>query len=82
MKQQNDESMVESIKKITASVLILAVLFFSILAILSIWDIIEVERIFRKSIMTMVVIFCASVVILFVFFNFLKSDDRNNTPPR
>lgn len=74
--------MVDSIKKVTASVLILAVLFFSTLAILSIWDIIQVERILRKSIMTMVVIFSASVVILFVFSNFLKGEDPNNQPPR
>ncbi|MEQ9188882.1 MAG: hypothetical protein RLP15_14205 [Cryomorphaceae bacterium] len=74
--------MVESIKKVTASVLILAVLFFSTLAILSIWDIIQVERILRKSIMTMVVIFSASVVILFVFSNFLKGEGGNNQPPR
>lgn len=75
--------MVDNIKKITASVLILAVLFFSVLAVLSIWDIIEVEQVFRKSLLTLVVIFCSSVVILFVFSNFLKSDEnRGNHPPR
>ena len=75
--------MVDSIKKITASILILAVLFFSVLAVLSIWDIIEVEQVFRKSLLTLVVIFCSSVVILFVFSNFRKSDDqRGNHPPR
>ena len=75
--------MVDNMKKITASVMIIAVLFFSTLAILSIWDIIEIERILRKSILTMVVIFCASVVILFVFSNFMKGNDRDgNLPPR
>jgi predicted acyltransferase len=74
--------MVDSMKKITASVLILATLFFSVLAVLSIWDIIEVERILRKSILTMVVIFCASVVILFVFSNFMKDNSNGNLPPR
>ncbi len=75
--------MIDSIKKITASILILAVLFFSVLAVLSIWDIIEVEQVFRKSLLTLVVIFCSSVVILFVFSNFLKGDDnRGNQPPR
>jgi len=75
--------MVENIKKITASVLILAVLFFSVLAVLSIWDIIQVEQVFRKSLLTLVVIFCSSVVILFVFSNFLKSDDnRRDSSPR
>lgn len=74
--------MVESMKKVTAAVLIMAVLFFSTLAILSIWDIIEIERILRKSILTLVVIFCASVVILFVFSNFMKGDDNRNLPPQ
>jgi len=75
--------MVENIKKITASVLILAVLFFSVLAVLSIWDVIQVEQVFRKSLLTLVVIFCSSVVILFVFSNFLKSDEnRGNQPHR
>ena len=73
--------MFDNMKKITASVLILAVMFFSALAVLSIWDIIEVEQVFRKSLLTLVVIFCASVVILFVFSNFLKDQDRGNQAP-
>jgi len=81
VKPQNDPIMIESMKKVTASVLILAVLFFSTLAILSIWDLIEVERIFRKSLFTLVVIFCASAVILFIFSNFLKGNDQGNLPP-
>lgn len=74
--------MFDSIRKITAAIMIVAVLFFSSLAVLSIWDIIEVEQVFRKSLLTLVVIFCASVVILFVFSNFFKDNDRGgNQPP-
>jgi glucan phosphoethanolaminetransferase (alkaline phosphatase superfamily) len=74
--------MLESIRKFTAGLLILAILFFSALAILSIWDIIQVEQVFRKSLLTLVVIFCAAIVILFVFSNFFKDNNSNqNQPP-
>lgn len=36
--------MESGLKKITASVLIIATLFFATLAVLSIWDIIQVEK--------------------------------------
>ena len=82
-KRQNDHHMENGIKKLTASILILAVLFFSTLAVLSIWDMIEIEHIFRKSLLTLVVIFSASAIILFVFSNFLRGDDlRGNNPPK
>lgn len=74
--------MFDNIRKFTAGLLILAVLFFSALAILSIWDIIQIEQVFRKSLLTLVVIFCAAIVILFVFSNFFKDNDQNrNQPP-
>jgi len=68
--------MANNIKKLTAVLLIMAVLFFSTLSVLSIWDIIEIEQIFRKSLLTLVVIFCAAVVSLFIFSNFLKPEDE------
>lgn len=75
--------MVSGLKKLTAAILVLAVLFFSTLAVLSIWDIINVEQVFRKSILTLVVIFCAAVIILFVLSNFFKSDSLGrNQPPQ
>jgi len=75
--------MVNNLKKISAAVLIFAVLFFASLAILSIWDIIDVEQIMRKSIYTLIVIFSAAIVILFVLSNFFKNDGGNNSfPPR
>lgn len=69
------------LKKVIATLLVIAVLFFSTLAVLSIWDIISVEQVFRKSLLTLVVIFCAAVIILFVLSNFLKSDQGRNWPP-
>ncbi|MEX2596371.1 MAG: hypothetical protein WEC59_05510 [Salibacteraceae bacterium] len=74
--------MFEGIRKFTAGILIFAVLFFSTLAVLSIWDIIEIEKVFQKSLLTLVVIFCAAVVILFVFSNFFKNNQNSgNQPP-
>ena len=75
--------MENGIKRLTATVLILAVLFFSTLAVLSIWEVIDIDRIFRKSLLTLVVIFSASAIILFVFSNFLRGDDgRGNILPK
>jgi uncharacterized membrane protein len=73
--------MESGLKKITASVLIIATLFFATLAVLSIWDIIQVEKIFQKSFFTLIVIFCASGIMLFIFTNFFKnkSNDHNES---
>ena len=64
--------MEKGLKKVTATVLVLATLLFATLAVLSIWDIIQIEQIFRKSLFTLIVNFSASAIILFVFTNFFR----------
>jgi hypothetical protein len=64
--------MEKGLKKVTATVLVLATLLFATLAVLSIWDNIQIEQIFRKSLFTLIVIFSASAIILFVFTNFFR----------
>jgi len=64
--------MEKGLKKVTATVLVLATLLFATLAVLSIWDIIQIEQIFRKSLFTLIVFFSASAIILFVFTNFFR----------
>lgn len=68
--------MAEVIKKFTAVLLIISVLFFATLTILSIWDIIQVEKLFRKSAWTFVVLLFSSIIILFIYSNFFK--DKKN----
>ena len=56
-------------------------LFFATLAILGIWDIIEIENIAWKSLYSIFVIFVASAIILFIFSVIYKNGDEKNPPP-
>lgn len=56
-------------------------LFFTTLAILGIWEIIEVKNIAWKSLYSIFVIFIASAIILFIFSVIYKSNDNLNPPP-
>jgi len=70
------------VRKGVALVLIGLVLFFMSLWILSIWDIIEIERVLSKSLMTLLVIFIGSGVMMFIFSLIYKSDEDNKRPGR
>jgi len=57
-------------------------LFFTTLAILGIWEIIDIKNIAWKSLYSIFVIFIASAVILFIFSVIYKgADDHLNSPP-
>jgi len=61
--------------------LALLTLFFTTLAILGIWDIIDVKNIAWKSLYSIFVIFIASAIILFIFSVIYKSGDDLPPPP-
>ena len=63
-------------KKIVAYILLVLVLFFMIIALLGIWDIINFKDVVTKLIHSLLVIFAASAVILFVFSVFIKEDEK------
>lgn len=54
-------------KKLTAYVLAVFVLIVTTLAVLAIWDVIELEDVMRKIMTSLLVIFASSVVTLFIF---------------
>jgi hypothetical protein len=56
-----------SVKKIIAYFLTGLVLIFSIVAILGIWDIVELEHLLNRMFQSMMVILVAAAVIVFVF---------------
>lgn len=67
-----------SIKRIIAYFLSALVLAFCILAILGIWDIIELENLLSRMFQSMMVILAAAAVIVFIFailFRDSRSDD-------
>ncbi len=65
-----------SIKKITAYILIALIIISTILGLLAIWEIIEVEDIMKKTLTSIFVIFIASVVSLFIFSSLHKDENK------
>lgn len=64
------------IKKVVSYTLIALVLMFTIIALLGIWDIIDLEQVVMRLIWTLIVIFAASAVVLFIFTVMLKDDEQ------
>ncbi|NOY36668.1 MAG: hypothetical protein GXO83_03745 [Chlorobi bacterium] len=58
--------MQRTLKKIVTWFLISLVLLFTVIAILGIWDVIDVDEVLRKILASLLVIFAASAVILFI----------------
>ena len=54
-------------KKFLAYGMSILVLLFMIIAILSIWDIILIEDVLWRSVKTLLVIFVASAIVMFIF---------------
>jgi dolichyl-phosphate-mannose--protein O-mannosyl transferase len=70
-----------SVKRVISYLLIGLVVIFTVLALLGIWDIISLEEVVRKMFMSLMVVFAASAVILFIFSVLIKDSDlpnRNN----
>jgi hypothetical protein len=51
------------------------VVVFTVIALLGIWDIISLEEIVRKMFLSLMVVFAASAVILFIFSVLIKDSD-------
>ena len=56
-----------SVKKIISYFMIILVLVFTIIALLGIWEIISLEDIIKKMFVSLMVVFAAAAVILFIF---------------
>jgi len=67
-----------ALKKTVAYILIGLVLIFTVLSILGIWEIIDLDYIMRKIVLSLLVVFAASAVMLFIFTILI----RNNEPPK
>lgn len=71
-------NMDNALKKTVAYILIGLVLTFTVLAILGIWEVINLDYILKKIVLSLLVVFAASAVILFVFSILI----RDNEPPK
>lgn len=67
-----------ALKKTVAYILIGLVLTFTVLAILGIWEVINLDYILKKIVLSLLVVFAASAVILFVFSILI----RDTEPPK
>lgn len=65
-------------KKTVSYILIACVLLFTVIAILGIWDIIELENIMTNTLFSLIVIFAASAIILFIYSVFMKDADKSD----
>ena len=56
-----------TVKIIVSYFLILLVLVFTVIGILGIWDVIDLDQVLQKILSSLIVIFAASAVVLFIF---------------
>jgi hypothetical protein len=63
-------------KKVVSYILVALVLIFTIVAILGIWGIIDLKNVMMNTIFSLIVIFAASAVILFIYTVFMKDSDQ------
>lgn len=66
--------MSNAVKKVISYFLIVLVLLFTIIALLGIWDIISLEDIIKKMFVSLMVVFAAAAVILFIFSVLIRED--------
>jgi hypothetical protein len=69
----------DTMKKIVSYILIACVLLFTIVAILGIWGIIDLKNVMMNTIFSLIVIFAASAVILFIYTVFMRDSDQNQS---
>ncbi len=72
--------MINSVRKVISYFMIVLVLVFTIIALLGIWDIISLEDIIRKMFVSLMVVFAAAAVILFIFSVLIKDDRPGQAP--
>ncbi len=65
----------KTVKKVISYFLIALVLLFTAVALLGIWDIISLEDIIKKMFVSLMVVFAAAAVILFIFTVLVRDED-------
>jgi len=65
------------LRKFASIILVALVFFFTVISILAIWDVIEIEHVLSKTFSSLLVIFTASAIVLFIFAVVYKNDHDN-----
>ncbi len=69
----------KNLKSLTAYVLIGFILIITIVSLLGVWDVISLDDVLKKIISSLLIIFVAAAVALFVF-SVMINNDNKNTP--
>lgn len=72
--------MARGLKKAASYILITLVIVVTVLTLLGIWDIIPIDFLFQKVALSLLTIFVAAVIVLFIFSVIIK--DNNSQTPR
>ena len=69
-----------NIKRVVSYILIGLVLIFTVIAILGIWGLIDIDlqKVMLNTLYSLLVVFAASAVILFIFTVMIRDDDKKN----
>jgi hypothetical protein len=69
--------MTTAFKKAISYILIGIVLFFTVIALLNTWDLLDIKDVIKKFITSLLIIFAASAVILFIFSVLIIDNEPN-----
>ncbi len=64
------------VKKVTAYVLVSLIVISTVIGLLAIWNVIDIQEVMKKVLSSIFVIFIASVVVLFIFSVIIKESDK------
>lgn len=64
----------KSVKKIVSYILIILVLLFTVIAVLGVWEFIDLSNVIQKIMSSLLIIFAASAVVLFIFAVLIKEN--------
>ncbi len=67
-----------TVKKIVSYLLIFLVLVFTVIAVLGIWEVIDLDNVLRKIMSSLIVIFAAAAVVLFIFAVLIKEPEKGS----
>lgn len=70
-----NQQIMDALKKGAAYVLVFIVLAMTILSILGIWEIVDLDHVLNKAMKSLFIIFIAAVVYLFIFSVLIRDND-------
>ncbi|UCH13843.1 MAG: hypothetical protein JSV22_12140 [Bacteroidales bacterium] len=67
----------KSVKKVVSYILITLVLLFTVIAVLGVWEFIDLSNVIQKIMSSLLIIFAASAVVLFIFTVLIKDNGQS-----